>query len=294
MDQFVNNQQVEYYDATRPKYTQEIFDYIINSIVEKGEKENYLDVACGSGQLLFPLSKYFNLSVGIDASEQQIKKAEEKLKFLENENFNKIHLMTCDAYDVYSKLIDENILKSSKTSTEVFDLITIGQAFHWFDEIKILTYLRNILKENGVLILVGYTKQHFDPNTHPELYKLFQGTIDTLIPYFECDIKNNDGAYFKSYENIKKVFNIEESEIKVEWYTESTRCKVKKVVDLLRSWSAYINMVKNSKQSENAFKDPIDDLQENLINYFNLKSIDDLEKQEVDYYNFYFTVAIKK
>ena len=45
---FNNLNQADFYDATRPKYTKEIFDYIINKVKYK---ENFLDIACGTGQV---------------------------------------------------------------------------------------------------------------------------------------------------------------------------------------------------------------------------------------------------
>ena len=46
---FNNTGQAEFYDVTRPQYTKEIFTYILESIIDK--KENYLDIACGTGQV---------------------------------------------------------------------------------------------------------------------------------------------------------------------------------------------------------------------------------------------------
>ena len=48
---FNNTGQADLYDSTRPHYTKEIFDYILNSIT--GQKENYLDIACGTGQVTY-------------------------------------------------------------------------------------------------------------------------------------------------------------------------------------------------------------------------------------------------
>jgi len=49
MDQFSNIEQIKNYDLARPKYTSEIFcDIVKNS----KNLENYLDVACGTGQVI--------------------------------------------------------------------------------------------------------------------------------------------------------------------------------------------------------------------------------------------------
>jgi hypothetical protein len=47
---FTNKGQGEFYDSTRPNYTNEMFEHVLNS--HKGHKENYLDIACGTGQVI--------------------------------------------------------------------------------------------------------------------------------------------------------------------------------------------------------------------------------------------------
>lgn len=57
MNQFIDKEQIKNDDLTRPKYTQELFQTIINNT---SHFNNYLDVACGSGQVnLFMLKKNF-------------------------------------------------------------------------------------------------------------------------------------------------------------------------------------------------------------------------------------------
>ena len=48
MDQFICSTQTNNYDLTRPKYLKENFEEIIKSI---NNFENYLDIACGTGQV---------------------------------------------------------------------------------------------------------------------------------------------------------------------------------------------------------------------------------------------------
>jgi ubiquinone/menaquinone biosynthesis C-methylase UbiE len=46
---FTNKGQGELYDAARPAYTNEMFSYVLD--FHKGKKENFLDIACGTGQV---------------------------------------------------------------------------------------------------------------------------------------------------------------------------------------------------------------------------------------------------
>ncbi len=62
------------YEKFRPKYPQTFVDQILNTV---GHKRHYLDVATGTGQLLFKVSPHFDeLSVGTDISENQLSVAQ--------------------------------------------------------------------------------------------------------------------------------------------------------------------------------------------------------------------------
>jgi ubiquinone/menaquinone biosynthesis C-methylase UbiE len=285
MDQFINKEQINFYDMTRPKYTEEIFQNIISNVKNF---DNYLDLACGSGQLLIPVSKYFKNSFGMDFSQEQINKANENLK--KQEISNQVKLYQGDVYEILNKIdTDTSIYSEEKLNFKKFDLITIGQAFHWFEETRFLEFVKKILSENGVLILAGYKKQHFDEQTQPELYKYFNWVEEKLLPYFECDVDNNDNAYYKSYETIQKIFKVEKDQIKVIFLKEEAEVPLKKVFDLLKSWSAYVNYLKTKKLEE---IDLIEEYQNNLKFYFGTDILEDLEKTKVAYFNFYFTVTV--
>ena len=53
MYNFNNTGQADFYDATRPQYTQQILQYVLDSVKNK---ENFLDVACGTGQVIWNLT----------------------------------------------------------------------------------------------------------------------------------------------------------------------------------------------------------------------------------------------
>jgi ubiquinone/menaquinone biosynthesis C-methylase UbiE len=273
MDQFTNINQIAYYDIARPKYTSEIFQEIIN---KTNNFNSYLDIACGTGQLLIPLSQKFSVSIGLDVSEAQVNKTKENI--LKN-NIQNVKVFTCDVYQIADKLKEENLDMK-------FDLITVGQAFHWFEEEIFLKYMKTLLKEGGVLVLAGYSKEHFDKTEQPDLYKILDKTIKRLLPYFECDIDNNDNAYYKSHESIKKIFP---GEFVTKHYIETAEVPLNTLFGLLRSWSAY-NNYKKSKKSTDA--DIIDDLEKELVEYFGISQVE-LQIKKVIYHNFYYTLTIK-
>ena len=120
------------------------------------------------------------------------------------------------------------------------------------------------------------------------MYKYYNCAVDKLLPYFECDVDNNDNAYYKSDENIKKIFS--EHKIIRNKFIEKSKVELRKVFGLLKSWSSYVNYKNIHPDNEN---DPINHLKESLMKFYNLNSYDELDKIEVDYYNYYFTVSIR-
>jgi SAM-dependent methyltransferase len=282
MDQFINQEQIQFYDILRPKYTQEIFDDILSSTKKH---DNYLDIACGTGQLLIPLSKNFTKAIGLDVSPVQIEKARENIeKLSEDFDKSKFHLIVSDIYDLDTKLEEEKISNSGES--KFFDLITIGQAFHWFDELKLLNYLKTILRDNGTLILAGYKKQHFIEEEQHELYEMFQNVLNKLIPYFECDVDNNDNAYYKSMDNIQNVFK--SKKIWKKYYQESCEINVDRLFDFLRTFSAFINYKKRNNS-----EDVLEDFCKELMSYFKVSNQDELKEIKIKFYNFYFVIFIE-
>ncbi|KAL4466567.1 hypothetical protein ABPG72_010618 [Tetrahymena utriculariae] len=67
-DLFGRENQGQNYDKYRPKYPSKIFDLILKDL---NSKDNYLDVGCGIGQMLFKLNSHFKIAVGTDVSEKQ-------------------------------------------------------------------------------------------------------------------------------------------------------------------------------------------------------------------------------
>ena len=63
------------YDKFRPRYPQQFIDLYL--LKNKG-KHRYLDIATGTGQLLFAFASHFSYNKGIDISPQMIQTAQEK------------------------------------------------------------------------------------------------------------------------------------------------------------------------------------------------------------------------
>lgn len=96
-------------------------------------KRNYMDVATGTGQLLFALGESFSGTVvGTDISDKMLeitrKQAHEVSKRC---NLN-------------IKILNQDCLEKAPDNMK-FDLITVGQALHWFNVDKFLQHSKEML-----------------------------------------------------------------------------------------------------------------------------------------------------
>ena len=136
-DLFGFKSQGVHYDAFRPKYPK---SQLLHSLSKLKRKSKYLDIATGTGKILFELAPYFERTVGQDLSEKMIGVCRQKC-----------------AEPPYSELnieIEQGDFMERKA--EEFDLITIGQALHWFPVPETLRKCRQMLSPEGALAVHSY------------------------------------------------------------------------------------------------------------------------------------------
>jgi len=209
------------YDKYRTHYPKQLITRIAD--LSNGKKA-YLDLATGTGILLFQLySNFSELCVGSDISEAQIKIAQENLQELNNTvkpTNPKIELILCDVY----LLADE--LRSRGIETK-FDLITIGSALHWFDTDKLFNYLvQNLLAPEGVVCILGsgrleseynVANAEFKTRVHQHIEKFRSVTI----PFWKAKIQSElngfeDFDFSKYFKKVTRDSVVEVQEMSVE------------------------------------------------------------------------------
>ncbi len=118
------------------------------------------DCATGNGQAATALTEYFNRVVATDASEAQIEAA----------------------------VPDSNVefavatAESSGLRASSVDLLTVGQAFHWFDEQAFFAEAKRVLKTDGVLAIWCYGICAVDPVCDAIIDKLYRDIIGDYWP----------------------------------------------------------------------------------------------------------------
>jgi SAM-dependent methyltransferase len=119
------------YAAFRPTYPEALYEFVFSFVKHKGTA---WDCGTGNGQVASRLAKDFERVYATDISENQLKNA------------------------VTAPNIDYSLTPAEKTSfpEDSFDLITVGQALHWFDLDKFYAECRRVGKPASVIALWGY------------------------------------------------------------------------------------------------------------------------------------------
>lgn len=145
------------YAAFRPTYPTAIYDFIYQHL---SNKNTAWDCATGNGQVAKMLAKDFAQVYATDISQQQIAEAATATNIL------------------YS------VTPAEKTEFQdrQFDLITVGQALHWFDRDAFYNEVKRVLKKDGLIAVWGYANL----NINPEVDKLFIDFYDNTVgPYWD-------------------------------------------------------------------------------------------------------------
>lgn len=180
----------EIYAKYRPSYPHEYIEYLIT---EAGVNEDCIiaDIGSGTGKLSMQLIDRGFSVIGVEPNDDMRTVAEQSLK-------PESRFISIKATAENTTLNDNSI-----------DLVTVAQAFHWFDRKKFKLECQRILKQNGKVALVWNSRdgeseinqesaefcQKYCPN-----FKGFSGGLEeTPIAYQEFFI---DGNYdFKSFRN---------------------------------------------------------------------------------------------
>jgi SAM-dependent methyltransferase len=146
------SKQSDIYAQFRPGYPAQLFDFLFEH--SRGFDCAW-DCATGNGQIASILADRFRQVEATDISENQLKNAVQKPNI-------RYQLGRAEAPDF---------------PDHTFDLVTVGQAAHWFDFEKFYPELRRVLKPGGLLALVGYNLLRIDPATEAVIEHLYHNTL---------------------------------------------------------------------------------------------------------------------
>ncbi|MBA2350625.1 MAG: class I SAM-dependent methyltransferase [Burkholderiales bacterium] len=190
------------YARYRPRYPAELFTKLVESAPAR---ELAWDCATGSGQAAVALAKLFARVIASDASAEQIGNAA-RLPNIE--------------YKV------ETAEQSSQGSASV-DLITVGQALHWFDLVKFYAEARRVLKPNGIIAAWCYGERMIAPDIDRVFTRYYRDVVGPYWPPERALVEDGYRSLPFPFERI----GIGEFEMTVEW-------DLAELLGYLGTWSA--------------------------------------------------------
>ncbi len=123
------------YSKARPSYPEALFSYLL---AERAINKDTVaaDIGAGTGIFTIALSQFVNSVFAVEPNDDMRCKAEEKYSAT-------LNITSINATAENTSLPDSSV-----------DLVTVAQAFHWFDRARFKNECKRILKNSGKVVLV--------------------------------------------------------------------------------------------------------------------------------------------
>lgn len=210
------------YALFRPLYPHEMLDHVVN---QAPARSVVWDVGTGNGQVAVWLSENFEKVYATDISENQLAQAPHRGNIQ------------------YHKLAAEEATFPANT----LDLVTVGQALHWFDLNQFYPIVKHCLKPDGIIAVFGYAFLSISPEVDAVIMHLYQ---NLLASYWDDERKHVEREYeslsFPFQELPKKKFHV------------TTTWTLAHLLGYLNTWSAVQHYRRKMKVN------PVDNLTNDL------------------------------
>ena len=207
------SKQSEYYKKFRPTYPLELYDEILQHL---SNKDACWDCGTGNGQVALVLAKTFKQVFATDISAAQLSKAKQK----------------------------ENIIykveRAEQTSfaANSFDLITVGQAIHWFDFSAFNKEVKRVAKKEAILAVWGYGLLRIDAINNSLIDEFYHTVIGK---YWNVERKHIDNQYQSIPLDFEKIAVKKKLAIQVNW-------NLKHLEGYFNSWSSVQNYIQQTNK----------------------------------------------
>lgn len=196
------------YAAFRPTYPAELYDHILRFV---RSRESAWDCGTGNGQVAKELAQKFTNVCASDISDSQLAHAVQapNIKYV------------------------QSTAEETPFADHQFDLVTVGQALHWFDLPKFYAEVKRTVKPGGTIAVWGYALLTISP----EIDELFLDFYHNVVGAYWDEARR---MVEQEYAGISFPFEALPSgkfEIKVEWTLEQ-------FAGYLESWSATQKFIK--------------------------------------------------
>lgn len=208
------------YRKYRPDYPEELFEFLASL---SGGRQLAWDCATGSGQCAHGLTPFFTKIIATDGSSNQIQNA-------------KSH------HGIEYKVM---LAEHTDFPSESIDLITVGQALHWFDTDAFFNEANRVLKADGILAVWSYNLLEVSANIDWVIRDFYD---NELTPYWPPERKHVEA----NYSTIHFPFHNQQThlfEMKKQW-------SLLQLLGYIFSWSAVkIYLAENGHNTISSFSD---------------------------------------
>ncbi len=219
------------YAKFRPNYPPELFQFLSTL---NADRKTAWDCGTGNGQAAKELANYYRQVVATDPSEKQLDEAAKK---------SNIEYRVATAEN--SGLPDKSV-----------DLITVAQAFHWFNQEQFYQEVERVLRKDGVLAVWCYGLAKINPKADALVLKIYE---DVLGPYWEKERRLVDEGYSK----VKFPFE----ELVVPKFRMQKAWNLDHFVGYLQTWSSVQTYLKKNN------KNPLEEFADDFIKAWGLKDV---------------------
>jgi len=190
------------YAAFRPTYPDALYEFIFRHLKDNSTA---WDCATGNGQVAQYLAKHFKKVYGTDISQQQLDNA------------------------FTASNIEYSLSPAEKTSFKdhQFDLITVGQALHWFNREQFYEEVKRVGKPGSLLAVWGYALLYIEPGIDAITLDFYENIVG---PYWD----NARRLVEQEYKTIPFPFE----EIETPSFSIDVRWTLQHLTGYLESWSA--------------------------------------------------------
>lgn len=201
------------YSRYRPSYPGALFQFLQKIVPNK---KRAWDCATGNGQVAGELAGFFEQVYATDISINQLSHAVQNPK---------IH---------YTKQPAEK----SNFPNGHFDLVTVGQAVHWFDFERFFAEVQRVLKKDAVIAVFGYALFRSNSGTDEIIRHFYENIIG---PYWQPERQYLE----EKYQTIGFPFQ----EIKAPAFEMKQTWSFERLVGYLNTWSAVKAYEKENKEN---------------------------------------------
>lgn len=217
------SKQSDLYARYRPDYPQEMYEHIFQHL---SARHTAWDCATGSGQIAKYLSAHFDKVYATDISGSQLEHAPKK-----------------------DNVIYRNVsAEKSGLPDNYFDLITVGQAIHWFDFDSFYQEVNRVGQAGGLLAVIGYGMVRVNPQVNPIIDRLYDLAFDSYY-------SENRQYLDNQYQTLPFPFE----EIAAPSFENTFHWSIDELEGYFNSWSAVQKM--KTEQHINPVKEIIEDIQ---------------------------------